>query len=492
MTAIGRPFNLRSLRKSTLEVSFSMTLSRFTLIASLIALAGFLALPAGYAGGISDGAITYTKDVAPILLKNCAECHRPGEAAPMSLLSYKETRPWAVSIREKVLNKEMPPWHADPTFGHFKNDRRLTNAEISTIKTWVDTGAKEGDPSLMPPAPQFVSGWRIGKPDLVLNMPTEFTVEASGPDEYHVFEIDPGFTEDRYITMAEARPGNRRVVHHILAFIKPATEPGKASQPLTREETARFEQDFILRQEGFLMRMKPDVPVYDNGCETASGGNGSRRDGSGMSGAPMPLVAFAPGMDEGAWPAGSAKRIPAGSRILLQVHYSNRSGKVEIDRSMLGFIFAKTPPAKEVHSRIIGNVYFKIPAGAENHRVGACWTAPEDVTLLQMTPHMHVRGKAMQISAVYPDGRSEVLLNVPRYDFAWQTHYRFTKPIRLPRGGKLLMTGAFDNSAKNKHNPDPTKEVRFGEPTYDEMFAALIEYTFDRATQAGVKIPSSN
>jgi hypothetical protein len=429
----------------------------------------------------SKAAVTFNKDVAPILFKNCAECHRPGEAAPMSLLSYKETRPWARSIREKVISREMPPWHADSPYGHFKNDRRLTQKEIDTISAWVDGGAAEGAPSDLPPAPKFVEGWSIGEPDLVLQMKEEYALEASGPDEYQYFTISTGFTEDKFVQMAEARPGNRRIVHHILATILPPPQVAQPRKELTGEEikNALAGRDPILYSEGFLRRLRPDVSVYDDGCQLPSGGGGNQLDGSGEFRFGMFLGGFLPGMKPLIWEPGTVKRIPAGSKILLQVHYSKTAGRVEKDRSMIGLVFAKQPPRKELFTKLIQNVYFRIPPGAERHRVTACWTAPQDIHLVTAVPHMHKRGRAMKINVFYPNGRSEELLSVPRYDFSWQANYTFNQPAAIPKGTRIVVTGYFDNSAQNKNNPDPAQAVRFGEPTYDEMMFGLIEYSVD-------------
>jgi mono/diheme cytochrome c family protein len=451
----------------------------------LCAAAALFALPAGRAKDTKPSAkeITFTKDVAPIFFKNCAECHRPGEAAPFSALSYKDARPWARSIREQVVSREMPPWRADPHVGQFKNDRRLTEAEIETITAWVDGGAKEGDPKHLPPAPEFADGWAIGKPDLIIPMPEEFTLDASGPDEYQYFEVDPGFTEDKYIQMAEARPGNRRIVHHILAFVQPPPKDGQSPKKMTKEEIERMELGSIFYRDGFLMRAKPDAPVYDDGCALPNGGQGADRDAapreSRLGGLGMMLTGFAPGMNPWVWEPGSVKRIPAGSKITFQVHYSKIAGSTQKDRSMIGLVFAKEPPQRLIITRMISNNYFRIPPGAANHRVTACWTATEDVRLSAAMPHMHVRGKAIEVKAFYPDGRSETLLNVPNYSFAWQTFYYFKQPMAIPKGTRLLVTGYFDNSPKNKYNPDPTRAVRFGEPTYDEMMGSFIDYTIE-------------
>jgi mono/diheme cytochrome c family protein len=451
----------------------------------LCAASALFTLPAGRAKDTRPPAkdVTFTKDVAPIFFKNCAECHRPGEAAPFSMLSYKDARPWARSIREQVVSREMPPWRADAHVGQFKNDRRLTEAEIETITAWVDGGAKEGDPKHLPPAPEFAGGWAIGKPDLIIPMPEEFTLDASGPDEYQYFEVDPGFTEDKYVQMAEARPGNRRIVHHILAFVQPPPKDGQAPKKMTKEEIERMELGSIFYRDGFLMRAKPDAPVYDDGCALPNGGQGADRDAapreSRLSGLGMMLTGFAPGMNPWVWEPGTVKRIPAGSKITFQVHYSKVAGSTQKDRSMIGLVFAKEPPQRLIITRMISNNYFRIPPGAANHRVTACWTATEDVRLTAAMPHMHVRGKAIEVKAFYPDGRSETLLNVPNYSFAWQTFYYFKQPMAIPKGTRLLVTGYFDNSPKNKYNPDPTRAVRFGEPTYDEMMGSFIDYTIE-------------
>jgi mono/diheme cytochrome c family protein len=456
----------------------------FTAHAALTILAAaFFVSPLSGGGSLakSGASVTFNKDVAPILFKSCVECHRPGEAAPMSLLSYKEARPWARSIREKVVSREMPPWHADPRVGQFSNNPRLKQAEIDAITAWVDGGAKEGDPRDLPPAPKFVEGWRIGRPDLILEMPEEFTLEADGTDEYHHFVIDTGFTEDKYVQIAEVRPGNRRIVHHINALILPPPPGAQSWKAPPKEMIEKWVagRDPILQSERYLRRLKPNVPVHDDGCQLPSGGSGNQLDGSGEFYDGMILTEFLPGMKPAIWEPGTAKKIPAGSKIGLEIHYAKTTGKAEKDRTTVGLVFAKQPPQKELHTRMIQNLYFRIPPGAENHRVTACWTAPQDIHLVNAMPHMHNRGSAMEIKVVYPDGHSEVLLNVPRYFFSWQTSYNFKQPVAIPKGARFIVTGGFDNSAKNKNNPDPTQTVRFGEPTYDEMMIGWIEYSVD-------------
>src|SRR5262245_19983919 len=307
------------------QLSSEVTIMKKTLFTSVAAItilaAALFVVTSGSADVLfkSNADVTFNKDVAPILFKNCAECHRPGEAAPMSLLRYKEARPWASSIREKVLGREMPPWHADPQVGQFSNDPRLTQAEISTITAWVDGGAKEGERRDLPPAPKFVEGWNIGQPDLILKMPGELTLDANGPDEYQNFPIDPGFTEDKYVQMAEARPGNRRIVHHIVAIILRPLQDGQPRTKLTQEEfeKRRAERDPILYKEGFLRRLRPNVAVYDDGCQLPNGGGGDQLDGSGQVRSPMLLCGFAPGARPAKWDPGTVIKIPAGSQIRL-------------------------------------------------------------------------------------------------------------------------------------------------------------------------------
>ncbi len=427
--------------------------------------------------------VTFSKDVAPIFNAKCAECHRPGEAAPFSTLTFQETRPWAKSIKEKVVNRTMPPWHADPHFGEFKNDRRLSQKEIDTIVSWVEQGAKEGNPKDMPPAPTFTQGWNIGKPDLVIKLP-EYTYKA-GADEYQYVDVATNFTEDMYVQLAEARPGNPKIVHHILAFIQ---APGGMNLVGLSNEERNKRMDAMLKnpnspmyRDGFLMRLKADQPVVDDGCDP----NGGRRGGGGDN----ILTGYAPGHNADIFAPGIGRKVPAGSIIRFQLHYSNQTlggNAVEKDTSMVGLIFSKEPPKELVTTNSVGNIFFKIPAGADNHRVTACRTLKRDTTLYALLPHMHLRGKSMEYKAFYPNGKEEVLLSVPKYDFGWQTNYLLKEPKLLPKGTRLQVTAYYDNSAKNKFNPDPTKDIRYGEPTYDEMMLGFMDFVTHQPTIAKV------
>ncbi len=451
----------------------------------LISLLGFgaavlLALPESQATETKSSAkiVTFNKDVAPIFFKSCAECHRPGEYAPFSALSYKDVRPWAKSIREKVANREMPPWHADPHVGEWANDRRLNQQEIDTIISWIDGGAKEGFAKDLPAAPQFIEGWSIGKPDVVIEMPEEFTLEANGPDEYQYFDVPTNFTEDKYVQMAEARPGNRKIVHHVIAFIVPPGSPNMTKIPKEQRDKAleMSLKNSPFYRDGYLIRLKPDQPVYNDVNEMPPNMRGDAGIGDFLTG-------YAPGSIPSVWNPGVAKKIPSGATIRFQVHYSKVAGDEQKDRSKIGLIFAKQAPEQTMKARAASNIFFKIPPGAERHRVTALWKPAVDITIHSLSPHMHYRGAAMEYKVVYPDGRSEMLLNVPKYSFNWQMTYNPKKLIQIPGGSRIEVTGYFDNSAKNKLNPDPTKAVRHGEPTYDEMMMGFMEYVTEKPKQ---------
>jgi mono/diheme cytochrome c family protein len=427
--------------------------------------------------------ITFTKDVAPILFKNCAGCHRPDDIAPFSVLSYKDARPWAKAIREKVASREMPPWGADPRHGEFSNDARLKQSEIDAIVDWVDGGAMEGDPKDLPPAPDFSDAWRIGKPDVTLTMPEEFTLEAGGADDYIYFRVPTNFTEDKWIEAAEFRPGNKRVVHHAVVFIETpqmleaaknmARRGGREFDP--RNGASVFERapgpEALFFKEGTVWRTKADAPVINDACAQSKPGARSVTAGAGAA----ILTAYAPGKNPDVYQPGAAKRIPAGSNLILQMHYSKTTGKPEKDRTSVALIFAKRPVEKTVETLTAINSLFLIPPGAENHEATACYNVPRDLQFVNFFPHMHVRGKDMKYEVVYPDGRSETLLRVDKYNFNWQTLYILRNPLFVPKGSRFVVTAHFDNSAKNKYNPDPTKAVRFGEPTYDEMLVGYAD-----------------
>ncbi len=438
------------------------------LVVGLVAMVSFLA---STSANDKNNRVTFTKDVAPIFFKNCVGCHRPAYTAPMSLLSYKEARPWARSIKEKVLTRAMPPWSADPHYGEFSNDTSLSERDINTIATWVDQGAKEGDPRALPPRPQASELWEISNPDVVIAMQEEWQGEARGLDENLDFVAPTGFTEDRWVQAIEFRPGNRRAIHHAVVLIQ-TPDMMKAEQA----SAAPANGSSIFQTQGTNRKVRDDVPVVDDGC-------GAQRDGGGNN-ARFALTVYAPGRNADVWADGTAKLIPKGSNLIFQMHYAKTTGKAEKDRSSVAIRFARQPVEKMVVSLDIMNFYFRIPAGAENHQVTACSTFKKDVQVISFMPHMHVRGKDMRYEAVYADGRRETLLSVPRYNFYWQMLYKLKTPISIPQGTRIAVTAHFDNSVRNKYNPDARQAVRFGDSTTDEMLAGFVDYLVEKPREA--------
>lgn len=375
---------------------------------------------------IQSEEVTYSNQVSRVFQRNCVSCHRPGEIGPFSMLDYDSAKGWARMIREVVNDRTMPPWLADPAHGSFANDRRLSKVEIALINKWVENGAPEGDPADLPEPVEFVDGWGIGEPDAIFEMPTECHIPAGGSLPYQYFAVKTNFEEDRWIRAAEVRAGNPSVVHHILIFIKyPKGHP-------------KEEPDFDGGLDGYFLSMVPgeSPSVYDDGF---------------------------------------GKLLPAGAILVFQMHYTP-TGRVEKDRSRIGLVFADKPVKKEVHTRGIHNTKFRIPPHAEHHVETADFTFDQDSYLIQLLPHMHLRGKSFTYTAQYPDGQTEILLNVPKWDFNWQNGYRLAEPKLMPKGTRILCEAVYDNSENNPANPDPTKRVRFGEQTWDEMLIGYIDY----------------
>jgi mono/diheme cytochrome c family protein len=395
---------------------------------------------------------TFTKDVAPIVFANCASCHRPGQMAPMSLLTYEDARPYARAIRAKVTSGEMPPWHADAPPGVFLNDRRLSDHDRDILAQWANGGAPKGDDRDLPPAPVFAEGWELGNPDMVISMPAPFEVPASGTIEYQYIEAPTNFSEDKWVQAIEVRPGARSVVHHVLVF---ARDPNMPTRP-----------------SPFTQVVPPPAPPKP------TAGPPTPRPKTPNRGA---LIATtAPGTNALTFAPGTALLLKAGTVLTFQVHYT-ANGAPTNDRSSVGLIFAKQPPLQEVRTSAFLNSQLKLAPGGSDQAVDAAIEFKEDVHISAIFPHTHLRGKQWSYTLVYPDGRSEAVLSVPKYDFNWQTYYIFARPLAVPKGARLEATAIYDNSAANRANPDPTKEVHWGEQTWEEMQYTGLTFTVDSA-----------
>jgi len=391
-------------------------------------------------------AIEFHKDIEPLLQAHCQTCHRPGEIGPMALFTYEDTRKWAKAIRQAVLTRKMPPWFADKA-QHYANDVSLSDAEIATFRDWVDAGAPEGDPKLAPPPRTFVDGWNIGKPDMVIEMPAAYEIPARGTIEYTYIVMPTNFKEDVWVQALEVRPQDRAHVHHIVLFERQAGSKWLREYPMN----------------------VPFVPAPREGSKQRSSDGDRTIEGSL---ADEWLVGYAPGTQAYRLPEGTAFKIKAGSDFVLQLHYTT-NGMPSSDRSKIGLVFSKTPPIKRAFIANVADASFTIPPGDANYSAKASATLATEVNVMAVAPHMHLRGKAMDMRAIYPTGESETLFNVPHYDFNWQLNYYFPSPKPLPRGTKIEVTGTWDNSANNRFNPDANAEVHWGDQSWEEMLLGL-------------------
>ena len=426
---------------------------------------------------------TFSKQVAPILYKSCVSCHRAGEVAPMSLITYDEVRPWARSIKQKVVSRTMPPWLADPHFSDlkFQNDRTLTQQEIDTVAAWADGGSPRGEDKDLPPAPEFGDGWKYGKPDYVIKMPKAYDLPAEGQIDYLSFYVPVPFDKDVFVEKIEMKPSNKAVVHH---------------------------------ETGWAVTLRDDIKLVDGVAYSLDGKllgkNEVRPQGSSVfeSNGMSKLICYVPGRGYEEHRPGTAKRIAAGKNKYIQfdVHYQP-SGQPEKDQSEIGLYFSKVPVTHEVITEMVGGGFEgmrivegreppaetvtvngvsrrrtkipNIPPYAENWAITAITPVPEAITLYGLSPHMHLRGKDMKYVVIYPDGQQQPILSVPKYDFNWQLYYDLEKPLKIPAGSKIVAAGHYDNSTKNKYNPAPEKEVFWSEQSWDEMYEPYIEYTVD-------------
>lgn len=391
---------------------------------------------------------TFSKDVAPILQTHCQSCHRPGEAAPFSLLTYKDARPWASSIREAVRLRKMPPWFADPHFGKFSNDRAMAQSDIDTLVSWVAAGAPEGDPADLPKPLRFVDGWNIGTPDMTVAMPSKYDVPATGTIEYQYILVPLHLTEDKWVSAAEVRPGNRAVLHHVIAYVRP---PGS----------------------NWMKGAQPGIPYTPH---------------KGEDGPNEFFVGYAPGTPPVILPEGRGKLLKAGSDVILQLHYT-ANGKAASDQTTIGFVFARGPIRERVYTLAATTRKFAIPPGDANYEVKSSFEFGGDARVVSLTPHMHLRGKDFLFKATYPTGESEVLLSVPHYDFNWQLGYAPARELIMPEGSKIECVAHYDNSANNAANPDPTKEVRYGDQSWEEMMFGFFDVALDASKDLGTIMP---
>jgi hypothetical protein len=418
-----------------------MSTRRSAVVAVLVGMAG-LAVPMRATTEEASVGVTFNKDVLPILQKNCQTCHRPGEIAPMSFLTYKDARPWARGMKTAVVNRQMPPWFADPAYGHFANDKRLSDADISTISAWADQGAPEGEEKDKPASLVFQEGWGL-KPDMVIEMPQDVPLPAKGTINYKSILVKANFTEDRWVVAADLRPGNAQAVHHMRAIVRP---PG-----------SNWMKDAI-----------PGV-AYEAGDEEI----GRQAEDSDL------LGKFNPGLGAQEFSRfDSAKFVPKGSDIVFSMHYT-AIGKETTDRSKLGLVFAKDPPKLRYFTHdgpTASNL--AIPAGAGNQEVVSEMTATADPQLLYMQPHMHLRGKDYEVRLIYPSGTTETIFKA-KWDFNWQLGFDLERPLPIPKGTRIVGIAHFDNSTANKYNPDPTSRVVWGPQNWEEMQNCFMSFLID-------------
>jgi hypothetical protein len=392
---------------------------------------------------------TFYRDVLPIVQQHCQRCHRTGEIAPMPLVTYDQVRLYAPVIARYVSERKMPPWFADPHFGHFSNDPTLTSQEITTLVAWANANAPEGNPHDAPPPRDWTAGWNIQQPDRIVEMPKAVSLPARGDVEY-TYEIVPTkFLQDEWIQMSEIRPSSRENVHHAVVYIRPPDSKWLRNAPIGVPFTA--------------------ADLSDE--ESRHGAHWTDND---------ILLVYAPGSLPDQWPTGMAKFVPAGSDLVFQMHYTTH-GRATSDQTSVGIVFAKEPPKQRVLTLQLTNDHFVIPPGADDFRVEARGSLPNDATLLSFLPHMHLRGKRFEYNILRPGEKPETLLRV-NWDFFWQMSYRLAQPLELKAGTELQAVAWYDNSRNNPHNPDPDAAVHWGDQTYDEMMVGF----FDVAVPANI------
>jgi hypothetical protein len=398
-----------------------------------------LAAPLATWGASAD--VTFDRDVLPILQKNCQACHRPGEVAPMPLMTYQDARPWAKAIKAAALTRKMPPWYADPQYGHFANEHKLTDAQIATLASWADNGAPEGDAKSKPAPVAFVDGWNL-KPDLIVEMPTAFQVPASGTVEYQYMKVKGNFPKDVWVSEAEMRPGDSRVVHHGEVWVLP---PG-----------SKWMADAVpgVAYPQTVMKKQPDDHIDI-------------------------LGKFNPGVGAQTFVfGGSAKFIPKDSDLVFEIHYT-AVGQAAADRTKVGMVFAKGPHSTRYFTSYGPQARNLVIAPNDNNgEVVSEMTLAADAKLVNVQPHMHVRGKDYELRMILPNGETRTVFK-GIFDFNWQISYNFAEPILMPKGTRLVGISHFDNSPNNPFNPDHAKEVHWGFQNWEEMSNCFMGLVFD-------------
>ncbi len=382
----------------------------------------------------------FYKDVLPVLQNHCQSCHRAGEIGPMPLMTYKDVRPYAAAIREALQTRKMPPWGAQSSTLQFANDPSLTDHDRQTIIDWAAAKAPEGDPADAPKPRVFTEGWNIGKPDKVFQMPSPYKVPERGTVEYTYIVMPMNFTEDKWVQLAEIRPSARPVVHHVIAYIRSPDSPW-------------------LREAKPGIPYVPDTP-FDQTKHTKGWGTF--------------LAAYVPGGVPIQLAPNQGKRITAGSDLVFEIHYTP-NGKEVLDQTELGITFARQQPTEQVLTVAAGNGDFVIPPGNPNYPVNGDMPFYGDAKIISFSPHMHVRGKSMRYELVSADGKRSTLVDVPHYDFHWQQAYNPANPVMVHSGTKIEVLATYDNSPNNPWNPDPSKEVRWGDQSWEEMMLGFME-----------------
>lgn len=385
---------------------------------------------------------TFYRDILPLLQNHCQVCHRPGEIGPMPLLTYEQTREFAPAIRQDVTDRKMPPWFADPRFGHFSNDPSLSSAEIASIEAWADHGTPEGSPTDAPPPREWPAAWTSIQPDIVFTMPRPFPIPAKSVIQYQYIIFPTHFSFDRWVTAVEVRPSDRAVVHHAVLYVR---EPGSKWLEGVPPETMWAPPTSDMHAVMEAHQTKSDI-----------------------------LAVYTPGASAMICPPGMAKKVPAGSDLVLQLHYTARDVSTA-DQTRIGLVLRSDDPQYRILTLQMGSDNFVIPPGDPDYQVRVSGTMPRDALLLSMMPHMHLRGSQFEFERVAPGGHVETLLDVKPFVFNWQLSYRPAPPIQLHRGDRLVWIGHFNNSASNPANPDPTAEVRWGEQSWAEMMIGFFD-----------------